>query len=133
METMGIGGLLQLAVETMVVSLCLKIMSILITVILYGRMIEIYLTVSIAPIPFATMTNREWGSIGTNYFKALLALGFQGFFMMVIVAIYAVLVNNLTVAVNIHSALFSIAAYTVLLCFALMKTGSLSKALFGTH
>ena len=133
MKTMEIGGLLQLAVETLIISLCLKIMSILITVILYGRMIEIYLTVSIAPIPFATMSNREWGHIGTNYFKSLFALGFQGFFMMVIVAIYAVLVNNLTVASDIHSALFSVGAYTVLLCFALMKTGSLSKALFGTH
>lgn len=133
METMEIGGLLQLAAETMVISLCLKIMSIIITVILYSRMIEIYLTVSIAPIPFATMTNREWGGIGTNYFKSLFALGFQGFFMMVIVAIYAVLVNNLTIATDIHSALFSVGAYTVLLCFALMRTGSLSKALFGTH
>lgn len=133
METMELGGLVQLAVETMIISLCLKIMSILITVILYGRMIEIYLTVSVAPIPFATMTNREWGTVGTNYFKSLFALGFQGFFMMVCVAIYAVLVNTMTVAADIHAALFSIAAYTVILCFSLMKTGSLSKAIFGAH
>ena len=117
----------------MIISLCLKIMSILITVILYGRMIEIYLTISVAPIPFSTMTNREWGTIGTNYFKSLFALGFQGFLMMVCVAIYAVLVNNMTIASDIHSALFSIAAYTVILCFSLMKTGSLSKSLFGAH
>lgn len=133
MEAMELGGLVQLALETMIISLCLKIMSILITVILYGRMIEIYLTVSVAPIPFATMTNREWGSIGTNYFKSLFALGFQGFFMMVCVAIYAVLVNNMIVATDIHAALFSIAAYTVILCFSLLKTGSLSKAIFGAH
>lgn len=133
MEAMELGGLVQLALETMIISLCLKIMSILITVILYGRMIEIYLTVSVAPIPFATMTNREWGSIGTNYFKSLFALGFQGFFMMVCVAIYAVLVNNMIIATDIHAALFSIAAYTVILCFSLMKTGSLSKAIFGAH
>lgn len=133
MEAMELGGLVQLALETMIISLCLKIMSILITVILYGRMIEIYLTVSVAPIPFATMTNREWGGIGTNYFKSLFALGFQGFFMMVCVAIYAVLVNNMIVATDIHAALFSIAAYTVILCFSLMKTGSLSKAIFGAH
>ena len=130
---MELGGLVQLALETMVVSLCLKIMSILITVILYGRMIEIYLTVSVSPIPFATMTNREWGNIGTNYFKSLFALGFQGFFMMVCVAIYAVLVNSMTISADIHAALFSIAAYTVILCFSLMKTGSLSKAIFGAH
>ena len=133
METMELGGLVQLTVETMIISLCLKIMSILITVILYGRMIEIYLTISVAPIPFSTMTNREWGTIGTNYFKSLFALGFQGFLMMVCVAIYAVLVNNMTIASDIHSALFSIAAYTVILCFSLMKTGSLSKSLFGAH
>lgn len=133
MQTMELGGLVQLAVETMIISLCLKIMSILITIILYGRMIEIYLTVSVAPIPFATMTNREWGTVGTNYFKSLFALGFQGFFMMVCVAIYAVLVNSMTVAADIHAALFSIAAYTVLLCFSLMRTSSLSKAIFGAH
>ena len=103
-EDMGIGELLGLGLETMLVSLCLKIISVLITVILYGRMIEIYLYVSVAPIPFSTFTNREWGSIGNNYVKALLALGFQGFFMMVCVAIYAVLVNAITVADNLHTA-----------------------------
>ena len=131
MEAMSIGGLVQLALETLIISLSLKIMSILITVILYGRMIEIYLTVSISPIPFATMTNREWGNIGTNYFRTLFSLGFQGFFMIVCVAIYAVLVNNMIVAENIHSALFSIAAYTVILCISLLKTGSLSRSCSG--
>lgn len=133
METMEIGGLIQLALETAIISLTMKFISILITVLLYGRMIEIYLTVSVAPIPFATMTNREWGSIGTNYFKSLFALGFQGFFMMVCVAIYAVLVNTMTISSDIHMALWSILAYTVLLCFALMKTGSLAKSVFGAH
>lgn len=133
METMELGGLVQLALETAIISLTLKIMSILITVILYGRMIEIYLTVSVAPIPFATMTNREWGNIGTNYFKSLFALGFQGFFMMVCVAIYAVLVNAMTISSDIHMALFSIAAYTVILCLSLLKTSSLSRSIFGAH
>ena len=95
MEAMGIGELLGLSIETLLISLCLKIMSILITVILYGRMIEIYCTVSVAPIPIATMSNREWGSIGTNYLKGLFALAFQGFLIMVCVGIYAVLINNM--------------------------------------
>ena len=133
MEAMGVGELLGLAIETLVISLCLKIMSILITVILYGRMIEIYCTVSIAPIPIATMSNREWGSIGTNYLKGLFALAFQGFLIMICVGIYAVLINNMIIASNIHSALFSVAAYTVILCFSLFKTGSLSKSLFNAH
>ena len=132
-EDMGIGELLGLGLESMIVSLCMKIISVLITVILYGRMIEIYLYVSVAPIPFATFTNREWGSIGNNYVKALLALGFQGFFMMVCVAIYAVLVASVAVAGNLHSALWSVAAYTVILCFSLFKTGSLSKSIFNAH
>ena len=133
METMGIGELVILALETMLVSLCMKIMSVLITVILYGRMIEIYLYTSVAPIPFATMSNREWGQMGNNYFRGLLALGFQGFFMMVCVGIYAVLVATIEISSNMHSALFGVAAYTVILCFSLMKTGNLSKSIFNAH
>ena len=133
LSTMGIGELIGLGIETMIVSLCMKIMSVLITVILYGRMIEIYLYVSVAPIPAATVTNREWGTIGTNYLKGLVALAFQGFFIMVCVAIYAVLVASVAVAGNLHSALWSVAAYTVILCFSLFKTGSLSKSIFNAH
>ena len=133
MENMGVGELLGLSIETLLISLCLKIMAILITVILYGRMIEIYCTVSIAPIPIATMSNREWGSIGTNYLKGLFALAFQGFLIMVCVGIYAVLINGMIIADNIHSALFSVAAYTVILCFSLFKTGSLAKSIFHAH
>lgn len=130
---MGIGELLGLGMETMIVSMCMKIMSVLITVILYGRMIEIYLYVSVAPVPFATITNREWGTIGTNYFRGLCALAFQGFFIMVCVAIYAVLVADLDAAGSIHSALWTVSAYTVILCFSLFKTGSLSKSIWNAH
>lgn len=133
MEEMEVGELFLLALETMLISLTMKILSIIITVVLYGRMIEIYLTCSVAPIPFATMTNKEWGNIGTNYLKGLFALAFQGFFMMVCVGIYAVLVNSMTISSNIHGAMFSIAAYTVILAFSLFKTGSLSKSVFNAH
>ena len=133
MDAMSIGELLGLSIETLLISLCLKIMSILITVILYGRMIEIYCTVSVAPIPIATMSNHEWGSIGTNYLKGLFALAFQGFLIMICVGIYAVLINNMIIAANIHSALFSVAAYTVILCFSLFKTGTLAKSIFNAH
>ena len=133
MEDMELGEILQLALETMLISMCMKIISILITVVLYGRMIEIYIYTSVAPVPFATLTNREWGQIGNNYARGLLALGFQGFFIMVIVGIYCVLVRSMTVAEDIHSALFSIGAYTVILCFALFKTGSISKSIFNAH
>ena len=133
METMEVPELLLLVMETAAGSMCMKIMSVLITGILYGRMIEIYLTCSVAPIPFATMTNREWGSIGNNYLKGLFALGVQGFFIMVCVGIYAVLVNEMVIASNLHSAIFSIAAYTVILCFSLFKTGSLAKSIFHAH
>lgn len=133
MESMEIGELVVLALETMLVSLCMKIMSVLITVLLYGRMIKIYLYTSVAPIPFATFSNREWGQVGNNYFRGLLALGFQGFFMMVCVGIYAVLVSTIQISDNMHSALFGVAAYTVILCFSLMKTSGLSKAVFNAH
>lgn len=133
MEEMEVGELFLLALETMLISLTMKILSIIITVVLYGRMIEIYLTCSVAPIPFATMTNKEWGNIGNNYLKGLFALAFQGFFMMVCVGIYAVLVQTLTISDNIHGAMFSVAAYTVVLAFSLFKTGSLSKSIFNAH
>lgn len=133
MEQMNLGELLQLSLETMLISICMKILSVLITVIMYGRMIEIYLYTSIAPIPFATFANREWGTTGNNYVRGLLALGFQGFFFIVCVGIYAVLVNSMTISANIHAALFSIAAYTVVLCFALFKTGSLARQVFNSH
>ena len=132
-DAMEIGELIGLGLETMIVSLGMKIMSVLITVILYGRMIEIYLYVSVAPIPAATVTNREWGTVGTNYLKGLIALAFQGFFIMVCVAIYAVLVSGVAVASDLHSALWSVGAYTVILCFSLFKTGSISKSIFHAH
>ena len=133
LDAYGIPELLLLMLETFIVSFCLKIMGIVITVILYGRMIEIFLACSISPIPFATMTNREWGQTGNNFLRSLLALGFQGFFLMVCVGIYAVLVNDMIIAVNIHTAIFSVASYTVLLCFAMLKSGSLAKSVFGAH
>ena len=133
MQTMEIGELVLLALETLLVSFGMKVMSVIITVVLYGRMIEIYLYSSVAAIPFATMSNREWGQIGNNYLRGLLALAFQGSFIMVCVAIYAVLVSTMQISDNMHSALFGIAAYTVMLCFALLKTGSLSKSVFNAH
>jgi hypothetical protein len=133
LDTMEIPELLLVTVETLLVSLCMKIMSVIITVILYGRMIEIYLTCSVAPIPMATLTNREWGQMGNNYLRALFALAFQGFFLMVCVGIYAVLVNDMVIAASIHTAIFSVAAYTVILCIAMMKSGSLSKSIFNAH
>ena len=133
LDAMEIPELLLLVMETSLVSLCMKIMSVLITVILYGRMIEIYLYCSVSPIPFATMTNREWGQIGNNYLKSLFALGFQGFLIMICVGIYAVLVNSMIIADNLHSAIFSLAAYTVILCFSLFKSGALAKSIFSAH
>lgn len=133
LESMEIGELVILALETLIVSFCMKIMSVLITVILYVRMIEIYLYTSVAPIPFATMSNREWGQIGTNYFRGLFALAFQAFLMMVCVAIYAVLVAGIQFSDNLSSSLFGVMAYTVILCFSLFKTGSLSKSIFNAH
>ena len=133
LEAMGTGELFLLMLETALVSLCMKILSVCITVVIFGRMIEIYLYSSVGAIPFATMANREWGQVGSNYFRGLVALAFQGFFIMVCVGIYAALVNSFTATSDIHSTIFSIAAYTVVLCFTLFKTGSISKSIFNAH
>lgn len=133
MESMELGELFVLMLETFILSFCMKVMSVLIMVIMFGRMIEIYLYTSVAPVPFATMSNREWGQMGTNYFRGLFALAFQAFLMMVCVGIYAALVASIELTDNVHSALFGVAAYTIILCFSLLKTGSLSKQIFNTH
>ena len=105
LEAMGMWELIGLWLETNIINLCMWVLSIVIFVIVYGRMIEIYLTVSLAPIPFSTMANREWGQMGTNYLRSLFALGFQGFLILVCVAIYAVLVQSIPSSGDIHGAI----------------------------
>lgn len=130
---MDIGPLLGLWLQSFVVNLSMWIMGICIFLICYGRMIEIYCVTSLAPVPMATMANREWGQMGQNYLRSLFALGFQGFLIIVCVAIYAVLIQNIVIETDITTAIWTCMGYTVLLCFTLFKTGSLSKSLFNAH
>ncbi len=130
---MEIGALFGLWFQSLFVGLTMKALSICIMLVIYGRMIEIYLVTSVAPIPMATMINHEWGSVGQNYLKSLLALGFQAFLIMVCVGIYAVLVQTIAVTGDISSAIWTCMGYTVLLCFTLFKTGSLAKSIFNAH
>lgn len=115
LEAMGMWELIGLWLETNIINLCMWVLSIVIFVIVYGRMIEIYLTVSLAPIPFSTMANREWGQMGTGYLRSLFALGFQGFLILICVAIYAVLVQSIPSSGDVHGAIWGTAGYTVLL------------------
>jgi len=133
LEAMGTGELIGLFLESSILSLAMKAISLCVFIIIYGRMIEIYLTCSIAPIPFSTMVNKEWSSMGNNYLKGLFALAFQGFLIMVSVAIYAILLQQITSSSNIHTAIWGCAGYTVLLCFTLFKTGSMAKSIFSSH
>ena len=129
---MDLGPLLGLFAQSMIIGLTMKIIGIIIFVIVYGRMVEIYLMTSLAPIPFATFANREQSQIGQNYLRSLFALGFQGFLIMICVAIYAVLVQSVAVADPIN-AIWGLIGYTVLLCFTLFKTGSLAKSVLHAH
>ena len=130
---MDLGPLFGLWFQTLFVGVCMWALSICIFIVVYGRMIEIYLVTSIAPIPMATMMNREWGQTGQNYLRSLLALGFQAFLIVVCVAIYAALVGNITASDNISYAIWTCMGYTVLLCFTLFKTGSMAKSIFHAH
>ena len=133
LEAMEIGPLLGLWFQSLFVGICTWALSVCIFIICYGRMIEIYLVASVAPIPMATMMGKEWGGMGQNYLRSLLALGFQAFLIMVCVGIYAVLVQNIAVTGDITSAIWTCMGYTVLLCFSLFKTGSLAKSVFSAH
>ena len=130
---MEVGELFGIWMQTAFVGIAMWILSACIFVIVYGRMIEVYIVTSIAPIPMATMTNREWGGMGQNYLRSLFALGFQAFLIVVCVAIYAALVQNITLTDDILYAIWTCVGYTVLLCFCLFKTGSLSKAIWNAH
>lgn len=131
---MDIGPLIGLLVQSFFAQFITVGISVVVFVIVYGRLIEIYLLTSLAPIPLATLSNREFGSMGQNYFKSLCAIGFQGFLIMVCVAIYAVMVQDISTAGGgIFDAIWAAMGYTVLLCFTLFKTGSLAKAVFGAH
>lgn len=132
-EAMELGPLLGLFLQTLIVRTLMMAFSVAIFVIVYGRMIEIYLVTSLAPIPFATFGNREQSQIGQNYFKSLLALGFQGFLIMICVGIYAVLIRGTSFSSDIITSRWGVMGYTILLCFALFKTGSLAKSVLGAH
>ena len=133
LQAMDIGPLFGLWFQTLLVGMISWILSVCIFIIVYGRMIEVYLVTSLGPIPLATMANREWGQMGQNYLRSLFALAFQAFLIIVCVAIYAVLVQTISVESDVIAAIWTCIGYTVLLCFTLFKTSSLSKAVFSAH
>lgn len=133
MMEMDLGPLFGLWFQSLFVGITMWALTICIFIIVYGRMVEIYLVTSVAPIPMATMLNREWGQMGQNYLRSLFALGFQAFLIIICVGIYAVLVQNIAMESDIIAAIWSCVGYTVLLCFTLFKTGSLAKSVFNAH
>lgn len=133
LEAMELGPLLGLYLQTFVVQVTMLALSAVIFVIVYGRMIEIYLVTSLAPIPFATFGNREQSHTGQNYLRSLFALGFQGFLIMICVGIYAVLIQGIAFSDDIIMSIWGVLGYTVLLCFTLFKTGGLAKSVFAAH
>ena len=130
---MELGSLVGIWFQSMIVGVTMNILSIIITLICFGRMIEIYLVTSVAPIPMSTMMNHEWGQMGQNYLRSLFALAFQGFLIIICVAIYAILVQNMAIETDISLAIWTVMGYTVLLCFTLFKTSSLAKSVFNAH
>jgi hypothetical protein len=133
LENMELGELFGLWFQSLFVGITMHAITICVFLVTYGRMIEIYLVTSVAPIPMAAMVSREGGGMGQNYLRSLFALGFQGFLIIVCVAIYAVLVQTMIIDTDISAAMWSCMGYTVLLCFTLFKTGSLAKSIFNAH
>ena len=133
LQEMELGALLGLWFQTLFVGVTIQALSICIFVIVYGRMVEIYVITSLAPIPMATIMNHSWGQMGQNYLRSLFALGFQAFLIIVCVAIYAVLVHTIAVGTDVVAAIWTCIGYTVLLCFSLFKSGGVAKQIFGAH
>ncbi len=133
LETMELGPLLGLFMQSLLIGLTMEIMGIIIFVLVYGRMLEIYMLTSLAPIPVATLSNRETGQMGQNYIKSLFAVGFQGLLILLCVGIYGVLVQGIAIGGDPIGAIWGCVGYTVLLCFMLFKTGTISKSIFAAH
>ena len=133
LNAMELGPLLGLFLQSLIVQITMSALSVVIFVIVYGRMVEIYLMTSLAPIPFSTFGNREQSQVGQNYLRSLFALGFQGFLIMICVGIYAVLIQSVAFSDDIIASIWGVMGYTVLLCFTLFKTGSLAKSVFSAH
>ena len=133
LETMGLGELLGLFMQSMLIGFTMTALNIIIFVLVYGRMLEIYMLTSLAPIPVATLSNREVGQMGQNYLKSMFAVGFQGLLILLCVGIYGVLVQGISTSGDPIGAIWGCVGYTVLLCFMLFKTGSISKSIFGAH
>ena len=133
LETLGLGSLLGLWLQSLLIHVTMWAINIVIFVIAYGRMIEIYLLTSLAPIPVATLSNRELGNTGQNYLKSLFAVGFQGLLILVCVAIYAVLIQGIATGGDPIGAIWGCMGYSVLLCFCLFKTGSIARSVFSAH
>ena len=130
---MSNGKLFGLYLQSGVIQITLFALSKIVFVIVYARMIEIYLMTSLAPLPLSTFGNREQSHIGQNYLRSLAALGFQGFLILICVAIYAVLIQSVTISSDVTGSLWGIVGYTILLCFTLFKTGSLARSVFSAH
>ena len=133
LNDMELGPLIGLLMQSFVIQFTMSALAIVIFVIVYGRMIEIYLMVSLAPIPFSTFGNREQSQIGQNYLRSLFAIGFQGFLIIICVGVYAVLVQSVAFSDDIIASIWGVMGYTVLLCFTLFKTGGLAKSVFSAH
>ena len=128
----GLGELVMILFETSLIKVAIEVISIVIMLVVYGRMFEIYVYSSVSAIPFATMGNKEWGQIGTNYIKGLFALGLQGLFLMVCLGIYAVLVKTIKIT-DIHTSTMTILGYAVLLGLMMLKSGTLAKSILNAH
>lgn len=132
LKSKELGELVMILLETSLVKVAIQVMSIIIMLVVYGRMFEIYVYCSVSAIPFATMGNKEWGQIGTNYIKGLFAIGLQGLFLMICLGIYSVLVKTIKIT-DIHASIFMVLGYAILLGLMMLKSGTLAKSILNAH
>lgn len=132
LKSKELGELVMILLETSLVKVAIQVMSIIIMLAVYGRMFEIYVYCSVSAIPFATMGNKEWGQMGTNYIKGLFAIGLQGLFLMICLGIYSVLVKTIKIT-DIHASIFMVLGYAILLGLMMLKSGTLAKSILNAH
>ncbi len=140
--TLEIGDLLTIIGVSFLASLATVIIQAAAWIVILGRVIQIYMYCSVGAIPYATLTHKETSGIGKNYLLNLAALGFQGFFMLIAIAMYGYLINDAISKLDpgdLVSPMGFISFVLKLLCcggallFTLIGSKSLSKSIFNAH
>ncbi len=134
MEVSQIFGIWLMLILTVIIMWLVRI---LVQIVILGRFIEIFMRISIAPIPFATFFNRDLSSTGYNFVKSMVAVSLQAILIMVVIAIYRGTLSSIAVDVGSQEILMlfliKILGINLTLVFMLFQTKRIADSILSVH